>query len=737
MWVTVIPFWGSCSKSWFIAVKSAQYRVFSIRSLGFAPLSRLADELVAGKDVLPSRVSISVVAKSEKLDFLKRIFFILWQCGWGYGLSNGTPFVFDESNEPKILNDVFGSSKDAQLTFDFFRWFERQKESSHGILSVCTMTHILVSANMNHAAVSLISGLVRLYRYQVDFSSVMLDAIDRTRRDRRTYATVCSMFISCFLEFRMINEALGFVYRMLHLGLYPSSKVCTNLISLLLSLKQFELAWELLDQFGCSNTILVSLFINSICYEGDIFLACKLISSMRNCGIKPDVVTYTMLLNALSKRGNVMEANALLYKMADTGLIPDIVSVSVVIDGYCRLGRWAEAQTVLKESGFQPDIYVYNSFISTLCRDGFVAEATELFHEMCQAGLSPDCHSYTAIISGYCNIANMSRARKYLCEMLKKGFRAGIVTFMVLIRGYSKAGDLDEAEYLFRLMLVDKIQPDILIYNALVDGHSKKGNMHKAFEWLYYMKKMGVSPDITTYNIIIHGLVETGSLREAHQVVDELVMRGFRPDRFTYTNIIDGYSRAGYFQQAFFLWCYMSEKGVRADVVTCSALLNGLCKVHRMEEAAALFQRLLYAGLKPDKIMYNGLIQGYCNEGNIPEVTKLISMMVKERIYPDAVTYRSFVKAFEKNSAVHAEEHAATMCDLSLLPLGISLGFVFSDSDLIWLPFPFSLGKSTTLVHSVSRFCFKYSFYFIDLKASDRDASDCPVLSFGCHVDIL
>uniref|UniRef100_A0A5K1GG33 Pentacotripeptide-repeat region of PRORP domain-containing protein n=2 Tax=Nymphaea colorata TaxID=210225 RepID=A0A5K1GG33_9MAGN len=673
MRVKLIPFLGNSSKRLFFVAKSGQYRVFSIRGLGFASLLRLEDEPVVATDEPPSRRSISVVAKSAKLDFAKRAFFILRKCGWDFGLSNGIPFTFDESNVPNLLNDVFDSSSDAQLTFDFFRWLERQKESPHGIRSVCTMIHLLVSANMNHAAVSLVSGLIRSYRDHFDCSHVMFDAIDRTRRDKRPYATVYSMFISCFLEVRMINEALDFISRMLLLGLSPSSKACNSVISLLLGLKQFARAWELLAQFGCSNTILVSLFVNSFCDEGDILLASKLLFSMRDYGSKPDVVTYTMLLNALSKRGNVREANALLYKMTETGVTPDIVSVSVVIDGYSKLGRWDKALNVLRKSGFRPDIFVYNSFISTLCRVGCVVEATELFDEMCHVGLSPDCHSYTAIISGYCNIANMSRARKYLCEMLKKGFNQGIVTFTVLIRGYCKARDLEEAEYLLRLMLVDRIQPDIFIYNALIDGHSKNGNMHKAFEWLDCMKKMGVSPDITTYNIIIHGLVRKGFLRESHQIVDELVRRGFCPDQFTYTNIIDGYSRGGNFREAFLIWCYMSEKGIQPDVVTCSALLNGLCKAHRMEEASALFQRLLYAGLKPDRIVYNDLIHGYCNEGNIPEISRLINMMLRERIYPDAMTYRSLVKAFEKNRAEHALEHAATAIKKLLSKNGVCI----------------------------------------------------------------
>ncbi|XVE70076.1 hypothetical protein DITRI_Ditri10aG0042800 [Diplodiscus trichospermus] len=96
--------------------------------------------------------------------------------------------------------------------------------------------------------------------------------------------------------------------------------------------------------------------------------ALDLFNNMKERGIKPDVITYTVLLKRHTERNlrtdNLQDAIRIFDEMIDTGMEPDNVTYTALISGYFKRGNVEKAVTLVNEMssrGIQPDIYAMSA----------------------------------------------------------------------------------------------------------------------------------------------------------------------------------------------------------------------------------------------------------------------------------------------------------------------------------------------------------------------------------------
>ncbi|XP_074368360.1 uncharacterized protein LOC141708568 [Apium graveolens] len=621
----------------------------------------------------------------EDIDRLKRIKSILANYGWNFCFSKYSyrDIVIDQCNIIRILNSLYEESRDASLAFFFYQWSQFCGDSKHSLPTICRMIHILIAGNMNHRSIDLLCYLARENDGE-DQWHLLMKVLHETHIDPKGLKTAYSMLVDCYIKENMTHIALGLSLRMKSYNLFPSKGVINSLINGLIQSEQVEPAWDYLEEIQIqglvSDASVMSIFIQSYCRKGNLKCAWKLLSEMKNYGITPDVVVYTILINALCKIDLIREATSLLFKLTYMGITPDSISVSAVIDGICKTGGFDEAINILKIFRFPPNVYIYNSFIAKLCRDGNMALALNIFQEMIELGFLPDCHSYTTILGGYCKLGDYNGALIFWGKILKSGIEVSIATYTTLIDCSCKSGDMDTAEYIFLAMVKEGLVPDMAAYNTLIHGYARMGHLYKAFGIMDVMKSAGISPNIVSYNAIIHGLILEGFASEARDILDELICRGFSPDVVTFTNLIAEYASKGNFKEAYLMWFHLNDMHIKPDVVMCSALLYGYCRVHLMEEADALFRKMLGIGLVPDVILYNMLIRGFCYFGNMDDACRLVDMMVRQGIIPNDVTYQALAFGYKKNWARNPVETAAFKVQQILQKYGIGTDFYSIDN---------------------------------------------------------
>jgi len=161
---------------------------------------------------------------------------------------------------------------------------------------------------------------------------------------------------------------------------------------------------------GLSDVIAYTVLMNGYCKVRRFKEAFDLFDQMRNLGIKPDVVAYTVLLDGHLKEILLQgwqdieckerksfhlraEHKKLLRSMKDMEIEPDVTCYTVLIDGQCKAEYLDEARGLFDEmlvKGLTPDVYTYTALINGYCSQGEIAKAEDLLQEMMDKGMKPD-----------------------------------------------------------------------------------------------------------------------------------------------------------------------------------------------------------------------------------------------------------------------------------------------------------------------------------------------------------
>lgn len=73
-------------------------------------------------------------------------------------------------------------------------------------------------------------------------------------------------------------------------------------------------------------------------------------------------------------------------------------------DGNTALARRLHEDVVSGKSGLgKPNLVCYSTVVDSLCKDGLVDDAKNLFLEMKGKGISPDVVVYSSLIQGMCS----------------------------------------------------------------------------------------------------------------------------------------------------------------------------------------------------------------------------------------------------------------------------------------------------------------------------------------------
>ncbi|KAK8964830.1 hypothetical protein KSP40_PGU014719 [Platanthera guangdongensis] len=122
--------------------------------------------------------------------------------------------------------------------------------------------------------------------------------------------------------------------------------------------------------------------IKELCLSGDVLKAYKLLCSIINSGVAPDVFTYNILINGMCKSGKIRQALKLLEDLQSKGHSPDVVTYGTLIDGLLRAHRENDVFEVLQhmvKNGCIPTVSIYNIEMRTLTRSRQTSKAVILW----------------------------------------------------------------------------------------------------------------------------------------------------------------------------------------------------------------------------------------------------------------------------------------------------------------------------------------------------------------------
>ncbi|KAF7813112.1 pentatricopeptide repeat-containing protein [Senna tora] len=304
-----------------------------------------------------------------------------------------------------------------------------------------------------------------------------------------------------------VGEAQKIFNNMEKLGCFPSVATFNALINELCKAGQLEEAFLLfckmetgkspllflrVSQGGNRVTDSVSLqkTVEKMCEEGQLLNAYKLLI---DCGLLPNITTYTILINGYCKAGNIDRALKLFEHLKLKGLSPDSVTYGTLIDGLFRADRDEDAIKFfdhMLEKGCEPSCKVYKTLMIWFCRKNKVSLAFRIWLKYLNniPGRVDDSINF---LEKHFDSGHVEIAFRRLLELDLKFKDFDLAPYTILIMGLCRAERAKNALNVFYLLDEFNISINPTGCVHLIRGLCNERNLDKAVEVFHYALDKG------------------------------------------------------------------------------------------------------------------------------------------------------------------------------------------------------------------------------------------------------
>merc|ERR1719453_76798 len=164
------------------------------------------------------------------------------------------------------------------------------------------------------------------------------------------------------------------------------------------------------------DVITYSTIVKGYCMSGDVDKAHQVLQEMKRDGKSaPDEILFNSLLDGCAKQHRLDDALRLLDDMTDTNVVPSNYTLSILVKLLGRARRLNQAftmvETICKENGFRPNIFVYTCLIQACIQNRQLGRAITLHDQVLnEGGCPPDQKTYTCLARGCLNSGAMEKA---------------------------------------------------------------------------------------------------------------------------------------------------------------------------------------------------------------------------------------------------------------------------------------------------------------------------------------
>ncbi|XP_072953760.1 pentatricopeptide repeat-containing protein At3g18110, chloroplastic isoform X1 [Typha angustifolia] len=349
-----------------------------------------------------------------------------------------------------------------------------------------------------------------------------------------------------------------------------------------------------------------------------------------NSDTEPSVQVYNAMMGVYARTGRFTEVQKLLASMRDRSLEPDLVSFNTLINARAKSGNFPPglAQELLQEvrlSGLRPDTITYNTLISACSRRSNLEDAVRIFDDMVVSQCQPDLWTYNAMVSLYGRCGMVGEAESLFDELGEKGFAPDAVTYNSLLYAFAREGNVEKVERVCDEMARTGFKKDEITYNTIIHMYGKQGRLDLALSLYDDMKSEGCTPDAVTYTVLVDSLGKAGRITEAGKVMTEMVESGVRPTLRTFSALICGYAKAGMRVEAEGAFGHMVRSGIKPDHLAYSVMLDVLLRFDETRKAMVLYRSMMQDGFKPDEGLYEIMLASLAKgnmDGKIDEVIR-------------------------------------------------------------------------------------------------------------------
>eukprot|EP01018_Ginkgo_biloba_P009804 Gb_15644 [translate_table: standard] len=271
--------------------------------------------------------------------------------------------------------------------------------------------------------------------------------------------------------------------------------------------------------------------------------------------------------------------------------------------------------------------------MKSLCMQGLLNEAFQIFHLMNHRGTQPDDSAYGPLLQGCVNKKALPEGKLVHAHMVQTGFKLNRFLGTKLVVLYARCRGLAEA----RRVLDEMPNPDVVSWTAMITAYSRHGRDEEALTLFYQMQQAGIQPDQFTFASVLPACANLASLKHGKDIHEGIIRSGIEPDVFVGSALVDMYIKCGSVENARDIFDKMTER----NVVTWTAMIAGYAQNGHLDEALALFQKMPERNI----VSWNAMIAGYAQNGYVEEALHLFEKMPER----DVVSWSGMIAGYVQN----------------------------------------------------------------------------------------
>merc|ERR1719463_45398 len=175
------------------------------------------------------------------------------------------------------------------------------------------------------------------------------------------------------------------------------------------------------------DVVTYSILIKASCAAGNLGNAMSLFEQLKQENLVLDEIAFNSLLNGCSKNNKVSYAENVFQSMRELGVKPSNVTFSILVKMYGKakmLDKAAEIMDLMEvEYKEKPNLFVYTCLIQACVQNMQVKRGWDLFHSMQEKNIEPDAVTYGTLIHG-CVYANKF---DLAVELVKRAYNVDVV----------------------------------------------------------------------------------------------------------------------------------------------------------------------------------------------------------------------------------------------------------------------------------------------------------------------
>ncbi|XP_021747351.1 pentatricopeptide repeat-containing protein At2g13600-like [Chenopodium quinoa] len=376
--------------------------------------------------------------------------------------------------------------------------------------------------------------------------------------------------------------------------LHSSIYLQNFLLNMYLKFGDLDSALYLFDEMPQRNVVSWSSFIAGFVRRGFAKQGLFYFSSMFSTDVRPNEFTLVSALNACSFSGFVSQA----YQV-----------YSLVI-----------------KLGFEWNVYVKNSFLTALIRNGELTNAIKAF----DGCLDKDIVSWNALMSGYLQFSP-SEVPSFWLRMICEGAKPDGFTFSAVLSALGNVGDDKFGMQMHGQLVKFGHASETCVGNSVVDMYVKSGDLAKGLKAFREIS----CKNIRSWTTIATGCLTCGAPSNALELLGEMKIAGTRPNQFSLATTFKACANIASLDEGKKAHGLRIKLGSEMDVCVDNAMLDMYVKCGCIDNAMTVFRRIK----DRTTITWTTMVMGFAQNGQALEALQVFDEMITAGVEPNYIGF--------------------------------------------------------------------------------------------------